>query len=128
MPSVPGAMTGRARTGSRRGRGPRSTRCRRARVSARRDPGLGAGAVHATIDDAHAATPLTAALIATPPQHHALPCRAALELGLGVLVEKPFTQDLAEAVELVDLAEAAAVPLLVAQSYRHLRVHRAVRD
>ena len=99
-----------------------------ARAAAQRELGLGAGAVHATIDDAHATTPLSAALIATPPQHHALPCRAALELELGVLIEKPFTQDLAEAIELVDRAEAAAVPLLVAQSYRRLRVHRAARD
>ena len=57
-----------------------------------------------------------------------LACRTALERGLGILVEKPFTQDLAEAIELVDRAEAAGVPLLVAQSYRRLRVHRAARE
>jgi predicted dehydrogenase len=44
-----------------------------------------------------------------------------------VLVEKPFTLDLGAAIELVELAETRTAPLLVAQSYRHLRVHRAAR-
>ena len=99
-----------------------------ARAAAQRELGLAAAGLHASIEDAHVATPLGAVLIATPPQHHALACRTALERGLGILVEKPFTQDLAEAIELVDRAEAAGVPLLVAQSYRRLRVHRAARE
>lgn len=69
-----------------------------------------------------------AVLVATPPEHHADACRAALERGLAVLVEKPFTLDLAAATELADLAEERATPLLVAQTFRHLRFHRASRE
>jgi predicted dehydrogenase len=68
-----------------------------------------------------------AVIVATPPEHHAEACRVALERGIGVLVEKPFTPDLAAARELAALAEARGLPLLVAQNYRYLRVHRAVR-
>jgi predicted dehydrogenase len=68
-----------------------------------------------------------AVIVATPPEHHEEPCRAALERGLAVLVEKPFTLDLASAVELVELAEAREAPLLVAQTFRYLRAHRAAR-
>jgi predicted dehydrogenase len=44
-----------------------------------------------------------------------------------VLVEKPFTLRLSEAVKLVDLAEQKGVPLLVAQNYRYLRSFRTLR-
>jgi predicted dehydrogenase len=98
-----------------------------ARAAAQGELALDAARLRASIDEAHAATPLRAVVVATPPEHHAAACRTALEHGLGVLVEKPFTQDLDEAVELVDRAEAAGLPLLVAQSYRHLRVQRAAR-
>ncbi|HEV7461839.1 MAG TPA: Gfo/Idh/MocA family oxidoreductase [Solirubrobacteraceae bacterium] len=68
-----------------------------------------------------------AVIVATPRDHHVEPCRAALERDLAVLVEKPFTPDLAAAHDLAALAESRGVPLLVGQNYRYLRVHRAVR-
>jgi predicted dehydrogenase len=83
--------------------------------------------VHAELGRALASGAVQAVLVATPPEHHEGPCRAALERGLAVLVEKPFTLDLDTAAELVELAEARTAPLLVAQSYRFLRAHRAAR-
>ena len=47
--------------------------------------------------------------------------------GRAVLVEKPFTTNLADAVGLSHLAEERAVPLLVAQNYRYMRAFRTVR-
>ncbi len=43
---------------------------------------------------------IDAVIVATPPTHHAQMARAAVEAGLPVLVEKPLTQDLAEAIAL----------------------------
>jgi predicted dehydrogenase len=81
-----------------------------------------------SVDEACAAVDgLRAAVVATPPDLHAGPCRAALSAGLPVLVEKPFTTSLAEAAALVREAEGHRLPLLVAQNYRYLRAHRAVR-
>jgi predicted dehydrogenase len=68
-----------------------------------------------------------AAIVATPPADHADSCRQALERGLAVLVEKPFTERLADAVELVTLAEERGLPLLVGQNFRYLRSFRTVR-
>jgi predicted dehydrogenase len=68
-----------------------------------------------------------AVLVATPPGEHAGPCEAALERGMAVLVEKPFTQRLDQAAELVRLAEEKAVPLIVGQNFRYLRSSRSVR-
>jgi predicted dehydrogenase len=97
-----------------------------ARSAATEERGLGPDRVFATLE---ALDPerLDAVIVATPREHHAEPCRAALQRDLGVLVEKPFTTDLAGARDLVALAESRGVPLLVAQNYRYLRVHRAVR-
>lgn len=68
-----------------------------------------------------------AVIVATPPQSHASLAEQAIALGLGVLVEKPFTLDLSSAAHLVRLADARRVPLLVAQNYRYMRAHRSVR-
>ena len=68
-----------------------------------------------------------AVIVATSTDSHAEPCRAALARGLAVLVEKPFTLRLAEAIELVELAEQKGAPLVVAQNYRYMRAHRTVR-
>ncbi|MGB7925283.1 MAG: Gfo/Idh/MocA family oxidoreductase [Pyrinomonadaceae bacterium] len=72
-------------------------------------------------------TACEALIVATDADHHTNACHAALARGLGVLVEKPFTLRLSEAVELVELAEQKGVPLVVAQNYRYMRAHRAAR-
>ncbi len=68
-----------------------------------------------------------AVIVATPPGAHVEPCELALSRGLAVMVEKPFTLCLSEAVRLVSLADAAHAPLVVAQNYRYMRSFRAAR-
>src|ERR1051325_1536456 len=69
-----------------------------------------------------------AAIVATPADCHGAACETAIGHRLAVLVEKPFTLSLAEAVKLVSLAERQSVPLLVAQNYRYLRSFRAAKE
>ena len=66
-------------------------------------------------------------IVATSADSHTVACRVALARSLAVLVEKPFTLRLDEAVELVKLAEEKRAPLVVGQNYRYMRVHRAAR-
>jgi len=68
-----------------------------------------------------------AVIVATSPDCHVAPCEVALTRGLAVLVEKPFTISLADAVRLVSLAEQNRAPLVVAQNYRYLRSFRTAR-
>ena len=68
-----------------------------------------------------------AVIVATSGDRHVEPCRAALERGLGVLVEKPFALSLGEARRLAAAAERAKAPLVVGQNYRYTRMPRAVR-
>lgn len=65
-----------------------------------------------------------AVIVATSPGGHVEPCELALARGLAVLVEKPFTLCLSDAVKLVALAEQKRVPLIVAQNYRYMRSFR----
>lgn len=58
-------------------------------------------------------------VIATPPSTHAMLCRAAIDRGVPVLVEKPACFSLAEARELVARAARAGVPVAVMQNYRY---------
>jgi predicted dehydrogenase len=68
-----------------------------------------------------------AVIVATSPDSHYEPCELALSRGLAVLVEKPFTLCLHEAMRLVSLAEQTGAPLLVAQNYRYMRSFRTAR-
>jgi predicted dehydrogenase len=68
-----------------------------------------------------------AVIVATPPGSHVEPCELALERGLAVMVEKPFTLSLHDAVKLVSLAEEKSAPLVVAQNYRYMRSFRTTR-
>jgi predicted dehydrogenase len=72
-------------------------------------------------------TSCRAVIIATPADCHVAACETTLLSGLAVMVEKPFTIRLHEAVKLVSLAEQQGVPLLVAQNYRYLRSVRAAK-
>jgi predicted dehydrogenase/nucleoside-diphosphate-sugar epimerase len=58
------------------------------------------------------------AVIATPPSTHAALCRAAIDAGVAVLVEKPACLCLAEARDLAARAARAGVPVAVMQNYR----------
>lgn len=68
-----------------------------------------------------------AVIVASSADHHVEPCTTALSRHLAVLVEKPFTLHLSEAIRLVLLAEANRAPLLVAQNYRYMRSFRTVK-
>jgi predicted dehydrogenase len=79
------------------------------------------------LEEALSAVPSDAVIVATSADCHTEACRTALMKGRAVLVEKPFTTNLLEAVGLVHLAEAKALPLLVAQNYRYMRAFRTAR-
>jgi predicted dehydrogenase len=59
-----------------------------------------------------------AALVTTTLPGHEPVSRSALDRGLHVLVEKPFTDSLEAARELVDLASSRNLKLMVSQNYR----------
>lgn len=64
------------------------------------------------------------AVVAVPTASHAAVARAALEAGCHVLVEKPLAASLAEADELIRLAEARRLQLRVGHVERYNRVLR----
>ena len=68
-----------------------------------------------------------AVIVATSAESHVQPCAMALARGLAVMVEKPFTLGLREAVQLVSLAEQKGAPLIVAQNFRYMRSFRTAR-
>lgn len=84
--------------------------------------------VFATLDDALEKVTADAALAVVPLPAHAAVTRAALEAGLHVLVEKPFTETLAEAHALVELARARQRVLMVNQNYRWFPAPRLARQ
>jgi predicted dehydrogenase len=71
-----------------------------------------------SLDDALEETRPDALLITTTLAGHAPLARAALNAGLHVLVEKPFTETLEAGRELVELAAAKRLTLMVSQNYR----------
>jgi len=72
----------------------------------------------ASLAEALAAVPADAVLATVPLAAHAAVTRAALEAGLHVLVEKPFTDTLEEAAALAALARDRRRALMVNQNYR----------
>lgn len=76
------------------------------------------------LDEALAAHEAEAVLITASLPGHVPAARAALQAGKHVLVEKPFAPTVAEARELVELAEQRQCTLMVSQNYRF---HAAVR-
>jgi predicted dehydrogenase len=89
--------------------------------------GVPRGSCFKDLGDALRTLECDAVIIATPADCHANDCEAALSHGRAVLVEKPFTTRLSDAVRLVRLAERKGVPLLVAQNYRYMRAFRTAR-
>ena len=80
------------------------------------------------LDTALAATASDAVLLVTPPDGHLAQARRIFAAGLPLLAEKPLTLDLAEAVEIVRLAEQAKLPLMVGLNFRYLPVSRKIRE
>lgn len=67
-------------------------------------------------------------VVATPPDSHARYAKAALAAGKHVLVEKPFTLDLAEAMDVVACARAAGRMVTVFHNRRYDSCFMSVRS
>jgi predicted dehydrogenase len=80
-----------------------------------------------TTEEAIAATDPDAVLVTASLVGHVPAVRAALDAGKHVMVEKPFAPTVAEAAELVDLAESKGLVLAVSQNYRFFPAIRAVQ-
>ncbi len=82
---------------------------------------------YSCLEDALGDRQADAVLVTTSGSHGAV-IRAALRAGKHVLTEKPFTESLAEARELVHEAAAAGRTLMVSQNYRFFPAVRAVQN
>src|SRR5512136_713478 len=71
--------------------------------------------------------PLDAVVIATPSQLHAAMVKAALERGLHVFCEKPFTLDPADGAELARIAGERGVVNQVGYHYRFVAAFQEVK-
>jgi predicted dehydrogenase len=91
------------------------------------ESGLAAAQCFSNLDQALEQTTCDCLIVATPVEDHRDVCDAALSRRIAVLVEKPFTLTLPDAVRLVALADEQQTPLLVAQNYRYMRSFRTVR-
>ena len=60
-----------------------------------------------------------AIIVATPPRLHFAMAKAALGAGKPVLIEKPFTCNMAEAEGLAALSRRSSVPLMVEHTHLH---------
>lgn len=66
-------------------------------------------------------------VIATPTESHFALAAACIDRGLHVLCEKPFTQTVDEAQQLVRMASAKGVRIAVNNEFRFMRCHTAAR-
>ncbi|MDZ4767482.1 MAG: Gfo/Idh/MocA family oxidoreductase, partial [Chloroflexota bacterium] len=78
-----------------------------------------------TLDDALNAVEADALILANPPIGRKAQIEAAAAHNLPMLIEKPLALDIAEAAELVRIAESAGVPLMVGLNFRYLGVTKA---
>ena len=85
------------------------------------------GACFLSLPDALNATACDAVIVANSADYHTEVCEAALARGLALMVEKPFTLRLADALRLVQMAEQKKAPLVVAQNYRYMRSYRTAQ-
>ncbi len=92
---------------------------RTGRIKAAKTLGEPASFYHPTLSAALDAAEADAVLVTVPLAAHGAMVQEALSAGKHVLVEKPFTETVAEAVALADLAEARDRILMVSQNYRH---------
>ncbi len=80
-----------------------------------------------TVEAAIEATDPEAVLVTASLVGHVPAARAALEAGRHALIEKPFAPSVAEAKELVELADARGLTVAVSQNYRFFPAVQAVR-
>jgi predicted dehydrogenase len=101
--------------------------------AASRDAAITAGITTAdrcfdSTEAAIAQTEPEAVLITASLVGHVPAARTALKAGKHVLVEKPFAASVAEARELVELADEAGLTIAVSQNYRFFPAVRAVQE
>lgn len=89
--------------------------------------GLSADRCFTELEEALAKINCDAVIVATPSERHVEDCSSVLTQGRALLVEKPFTMRLPEAVKLVKLSEQKGVPIVVGQNYRYMRSFRTAR-
>jgi len=70
---------------------------------------------------------LDAVILATPSAHHASMVRSALDRGIAVFCEKPFTLDWQESVQLSELAKAKGLANQVGYHYRFVGAFQEVK-
>ena len=81
---------------------------------------------YASVEEALEATDAEAVLVTASLVGHVPAARAALSAGRHVLVEKPFAPSVAEAKELIELADAQNLTIAVSQNYRFFPAVQAV--
>lgn len=84
--------------------------------------------VFPALETALASTEGGAVLLVTPPSDRLIQARRIFAAGLPLLAEKPLTLDLGEAVQIVELARQAELPLMVGLNFRYLPVSRKTRE
>ena len=87
-------------------------------TAARGVSGLSDDACFSSLGDALGAVESDAVMIVTSPGSHTALCMEAVRAKKHLLVEKPFTKSLAEAVQIMDAADAAGVKVMVCQNDR----------
>ena len=88
---------------------------------------LPAGLAYTSYDEALAKTECDGVMIATWARTHAELVEQALRADKHVLVEKPFTVDFEAARNLVDVADARDLKIVVTQQFRYMPGQRTVR-
>jgi predicted dehydrogenase len=81
--------------------------------------GIAAEARHAGIGEALATGRYEAAIVVVPNHLHYPVAKTVIEAGVPCLLEKPFTEEIPHAEELVALAASRHVPLVIGQNYRY---------
>ena len=80
------------------------------------------------LEDALGAVESDAALVASPSPLHADQAILALDAGLGVMIEKPFAPDVADAKRVIAKSREAGRPVVVAEQFRYVPAERTVRQ
>lgn len=66
--------------------------------------------------------------VITPPETHLASVKIAAKLGIDVICQKPFGVDLAQAEEMVAIANAANIQLIVHENFRFMPWYRKVKQ
>lgn len=69
-----------------------------------------------------------AAILVTPPDGHLRQMRRLFDAGLPILAEKPLATTLKDAAAIVEMADAARLPMSVGLNFRYLPVNQTMRQ